>query len=267
MGRKLRVDFDGACHHIVVKAINSHFIFDETFVKDRFIDLLKKYQDKHDINLFAYCLMDNHIHLFVQSGKPPKKNQLCISAFMRDLLSNFARWYNKINDRTGPLFNGRFKSFLCQSTPYLIYLLNYIHRNPFVAGMSKTYHYAYSSFKNFVTGKGICDIEACCEHIDMSREELLSHLEDRMTLNTLPFLDKVIEKIKDVQNNQSLKDILSDLSFDLKEFKGHGIAIYHQGLRNEMMKALREARQMKASSIAELFNVSKTYVYNAINSE
>lgn len=92
MGRRLREDYDSAVHHIVVKGINRKYIFKEPVNKSKYIDLLKYYKEKHDVKIFAYCVMDNHLHLMIQSGNPKVKkykyrelNRLCISDFMHDV--------------------------------------------------------------------------------------------------------------------------------------------------------------------------------------
>ena len=80
---------------------------------------------------FAWTLMTNHSHLVFRTGLAP------ISTVMRRLLTGYAQQFNRRHRRHGPLFQNRYKSFLCQEELYLLELVRYIHLNPIRAGMVK----------------------------------------------------------------------------------------------------------------------------------
>lgn len=82
-------------------------------------DLYKK------LNLIAFCLMPNHFHLMIKQF--PKK---AITEFMRRLSNSYVRYFNEKYERTGPLFQGRYKAVLVKTEPYLLHLTRYIHLNP-----------------------------------------------------------------------------------------------------------------------------------------
>jgi putative transposase len=81
--------------------------------------------------VFAWVLMPNHLHLLVQTGANP------LSMLMHSLLTGFAVRYNLRHDRTGHVFQGRFKSILVQHEGYFRKLIRYIHLNPVRAGIAK----------------------------------------------------------------------------------------------------------------------------------
>ena len=126
------MDVPGALHHIMVRGINKATIFTDDEDKARFIDRLGLNVTEGKCSVYAWVLMDNHVHLLFKSGKHG------ISAVMRKLLTWYAQYYNRRHQRTGHLFENRYKSILCDEETYLLALVRYIHLNPLRANIVKT---------------------------------------------------------------------------------------------------------------------------------
>ena len=77
------------------------------------------------VDIGAYCLMPNHFHLLVR-----EKADGNISLFMQKLSTAYVMYFNKKHDRSGSLFEGKFKSQHASSDKHLRYLFSYIHLNP-----------------------------------------------------------------------------------------------------------------------------------------
>ena len=77
------------------------------------------------VEICAYCLMPNHFHLIIR-----EKNEGGISKFMQKLTTAYTMYFNKVCERDGSLFQGRFKAKHADSDNYLSYLIAYIHLNP-----------------------------------------------------------------------------------------------------------------------------------------
>lgn len=77
------------------------------------------------VDICAYCLMPNHFHLLLR-----EKEESGISKFMQKLTTGYTMYFNKRHDRTGSLFQGRFKATHANEDRYLKYLISYIHLNP-----------------------------------------------------------------------------------------------------------------------------------------
>lgn len=77
------------------------------------------------IELLAYCLMPNHIHLLIKQNTSHAINQ-----FMQSVITRYVIHFNKSHKRIGALFQGRYKATLVTKDPYLLHLTRYIHRNP-----------------------------------------------------------------------------------------------------------------------------------------
>jgi putative transposase len=132
MPRQARLDAPGALHHIMVRGINKTDIFADVQDKARFLERLGENASTGKCFVYAWVLMDNHVHLLFKSGT------YGISAVMRKLLTWYAQYFNHRHDRTGHLFQNRYKSILCDEENYLLALIRYIHLNPVRAQIVKT---------------------------------------------------------------------------------------------------------------------------------
>ena len=108
MPRRSRIDAPGALHHIIVRGIERKSIFKNDGDRDNFIERLGNILFDTDTPCFAWALIPNHFHLLLRSGSTP------ISTVMKRLLTGHAIYFNKKYNRTGHLFQNRYKSILCQ---------------------------------------------------------------------------------------------------------------------------------------------------------
>lgn len=131
MPRKNRIDIPGALHHVIIKGIDRSPIFRDSQDYENFISRLARLLSETSTSCYAWALMKNHAHLLLRSGLFP------LASFMRRLLTGYAQQFNRRHNRSGHLFQNRYKSFLCEEDPYLLELVRYIHLNPIRAGMAK----------------------------------------------------------------------------------------------------------------------------------
>ena len=132
MPRQARLDVPGALHHIMVRGINKANIFDDNEDKVRFLERLGQNVIEGKCSVYAWVLMDNHVHILFKSGKHG------ISAVMRKQLTWYAQYYNRRHKRRGHVFENRYKSILCDEDNYLLALVRYIHLNPLRANIVKS---------------------------------------------------------------------------------------------------------------------------------
>lgn len=142
MSRQARLDVPGALHHVMVRGINKSTIFKDDQDKARFLQRLGENITEAQASVYAWVLMDNHVHILFKSGTKG------ISAVMRKLLTWYAQYFNRRHGRTGHLFENRYKSILCEEENYLLALMRYIHLNPLRAKVITTIgeldHYSWS---------------------------------------------------------------------------------------------------------------------------
>ena len=124
MTRPLRIEFPGALYHITSRGNERRTIFLSDHDRDQFLHILASVVESHHWLCHAYCLMDNHYHLLIET---PEGN---LSKGMRDLNGIYSQRFNRQHNRVGHLFQGRFKSFLIEKETYLLEVARYIVLNP-----------------------------------------------------------------------------------------------------------------------------------------
>lgn len=111
----------------------------------RFFLLLQEGVERFGCRVYAYCLMDNHIHIALQVG------EVELSKVMQNLSSRYTRWANWRHQKTGHLFQGRYKAILVEEDAYLLQLVAYLHLNPVRAGMTaEAGDYRWSSHRAYM---------------------------------------------------------------------------------------------------------------------
>jgi REP element-mobilizing transposase RayT len=123
MARPLRIQYPGAYYHVMNRGNRGEAIFITDSDRVTFLDALADSCETYQIKLIGYVLMSNHFHLLLQT---PQAN---LSEFMRHFLVTYTVRFNRRNDRTGHVFQGRFKSLLVEADEYLLPLSRYIHLN------------------------------------------------------------------------------------------------------------------------------------------
>lgn len=165
----LKIYLENSYYHIYNRGIEGREIFRDERDYKVFLHFLKRYltppatdlseikpRYKADIfdqlHLIAYCLMPNHFHLLV---KQFSKN--AIVSLMRALGNSYVYYFNKRDQRTGPLFEGRYKATIIETEPYLLHLTRYIHLNPLLEDGPRTrtdlvrlVEYPYSSYGDYL---------------------------------------------------------------------------------------------------------------------
>jgi putative transposase len=124
MSRPLRIQFPGAVYHVTCRGNDRKEIFRDDEDRRAFLDLLKESQEIYQIVLHAWVLMENHFHLVLET---PLSN---LDQFMRRFNISYTGYFNRKYQRTGHLYQGRYKSLLVEKESYLSQLSRYIHLNP-----------------------------------------------------------------------------------------------------------------------------------------
>ena len=102
----LRIEFPNAYYHVMNRGSAYQNIFSDSTDREVFLDLLNECHLMWGMKALAYCLMDNHYHLFIQT---PEAN---LSRIMRHLDGLYIQRYNRKQRRDGPLFRGRYRAIV-----------------------------------------------------------------------------------------------------------------------------------------------------------
>ncbi len=145
MGRPLRIEFPGALYHITSRGNERKNIFHDDSDRLRFFEFLKDYHDRYGILLHSFVLMDNHYHLILET---PKGNLLKV---MHGINAGYTGYFNRKYERSGHLFQGRYKGILVEKSAYLLQLSRYLHMNPVRARIvKKPEQYRWSSYPSYI---------------------------------------------------------------------------------------------------------------------
>ena len=131
MGRRPRVNSPGTFHHAMARGVRGQSIFLEDRDFHTFLLIMEEAKRRHGFELYAYCLMPNHFHILLRTGRSP------LSAVIQGVLTQYSKFFNRNRGEHGHLFQGRFKSIVCGTDSYFLELLRYIHLNPVVDGLAR----------------------------------------------------------------------------------------------------------------------------------
>lgn len=142
MARPLRIEYPGAVYHVTSRGNARADIFDDSADRQTFLLLLESVVNRFNWICHAYCLMDNHYHLLIET---PDGN---LSMGMRHLNGVYTQSFNRRHKRIGHVFQGRFKAVIVEKESHLLELCRYVVLNPVRAGMvSAPQKWRWSSYR------------------------------------------------------------------------------------------------------------------------
>lgn len=180
MSRRVRLDQTDSLHHVMTRTVERRPLFEDDTDRVAFLDAFSGVCSLTGTRILAWALMGTHIHLLARCADYP------LSGFMQQILSRYARYFNWRHDRTGHLFEDRFRSILVNDESYLLSVIRYIHLNPVASGMVDSVEalgkYPWTGHRAIVTGVAINgqDIDGVLALFGGSRSEALSSYLDMM---------------------------------------------------------------------------------------
>jgi len=141
MARPLRVEYSGAFYHIINRGNAREKIFKGGRDREKFLEYIERAVEQFSIIIHAYCLMNNHYHLLIETPNPN------LSKTIQWIGTSYVQYFNTKHKRSGHLFQARFKSVLIDADAYLTHLSRYIHLNPLKAKIvDNLSEYSWSSY-------------------------------------------------------------------------------------------------------------------------
>ena len=135
----------------MVQGINKEYIFENNiYIQEYKKIIISKLKDSN-INILAYCIMNNHAHFLIYSEKIEY-----LGKYMQKINTSYSHYYNKVQKRVGYVFRDRYQSQEILNEKQLYNCLVYIHKNPVKAGIvDRIEDYEYSSYREFFSNKEI----------------------------------------------------------------------------------------------------------------
>ena len=156
MPRLARKNQGSSFLHIIIQGINKENIFQDSSLKLAYKSLFKRNLDNTNINIIAYCIMSNHMHILLYSESYKE-----VSSLMQKTNTAYARFYNKINKRIGYVFRDRYYVQPIMNEKHLYNCLVYIHNNPINAKIvTNPSKYTYSSYNEYIGKKDLITEES-----------------------------------------------------------------------------------------------------------
>lgn len=124
MARPLRVEYPGSLYHVIARGNAKQDIFLNARDRVSFLNWLEEMVKMHNLICHAYCLMDNHYHLLLETIEAN------LSKAMHGLNGGYSQGFNVRHGRSGHLFQGRYKAFVIEKESYLLEVARYIVLNP-----------------------------------------------------------------------------------------------------------------------------------------
>jgi len=151
MARLPRLYLPGCAQHVVQQGNNQEACFYDEADYKAYLSFLKDSAAKYQVAIHAFVLMTNHVHMLVTPG-----DSQGVGRMMQAQGRKYVQYFNYTHDRTGTLWEGRYKSTLVDADNYLLTVYRYIELNPVRAGMvSHASEYPWSSYQGNALGKPI----------------------------------------------------------------------------------------------------------------
>ena len=147
MATAKREKSESGFYHVMQRGVNLLDIFEDDDDREHYLHLLEKTSRNCGVEIHAWCLIGNHTHLLLKDEDDELPNM------MRNLGSQYARYFNRRHDRTGSLFGGRYESRCVDDDPRYIAVVRYIHRNPITHEEGTlSGDYQWTSYREYVNG-------------------------------------------------------------------------------------------------------------------
>ena len=142
MARPLRIEFPGALYHVTSRGNRRQDIFVDEKDRQRFLDILTHTARRYNLLCHAYCLMDNHYHLVLETSDGN------LARAMRQVGAVYTQAYNRRHGKSGHLFQGRYKAILIEREGHLLEVIRYVVLNPVRAGAAEAPEgWSWSSYR------------------------------------------------------------------------------------------------------------------------
>jgi len=220
----------------MIRGINQQNIFADDEDDEKFIAILDTYRKKIEYEIYAYCLMGNHVHLLIKEGKEVLSNT------MKRIGTSYVCWYNWQYNRKGHLFQDRFKSEAVEDDAYFLTVLRYIHQNP--------------SYQEYISKTKIVNVDFVLALFDKEEDKAIEKFKRFNKESNYDQCLEVIEKRKTISDKKIRKLALQKYNIEL--------ASLQNALLETQIEVLKYLKELEGSSLKQLsrltgFTVNKIF--------
>lgn len=228
-------------YHIILRGIDRQDIFYEDIDRYVFKNQLKTVKNDFKYEIYSYCLMNNHVHLVI------RVNQDNLSDSMKSLTVRYSMYFNKKYDRTGHMFENRFKSKNVETKEYFLELCRYVHRNPEKALIERTDRYKWSSYQEYIGKNDLINKKVLLHYFDDDINKFIQFMNESKYDNKKYLEYEIINRISDDELMKLIIEFnsLKDIS-EISDFNKKG--------RDKLIKDIKD---MEISNITQVSRVTK----------
>ncbi|PCI37279.1 MAG: hypothetical protein COB53_07000 [Elusimicrobia bacterium] len=145
MPRPTRIHYPGAVYHVTARGVDKRDIFSGSADYEKMLRFMRLVRDQENAQFAAYALMPNHLHFFLRVFSTP------LFKIMQRILTRYSIYFNNRYERSGHLFQGRYKAILCTDNIQFGRVIRYVHRNPLRAALeSKVGEWHWTSHGDYM---------------------------------------------------------------------------------------------------------------------
>lgn len=255
MGRVAREESHTGYYHVMMRGNNKNMIFSNASEKLYFLEQLNLQVKERNIEVVAYCIMDNHVHLLIGSDLED------MSEAIKRINIRFARRYNNKYEKIGHVFQDRFKSEVIHNDGHLVQVMRYIHNNPVKANMvNKAEEYTWSSYNSYINKK---DRLIHSKTKDMIMEIFSGSIEEYKKFHLMDDTEEFLEIKEDLEREREerARRIISDYCKKYKVSKLEELANKRHILEEIIVEMLNKSR-LPHRRIAEMTGTTRGIVNN-----
>ncbi|SFD86608.1 REP element-mobilizing transposase RayT [Lentibacillus persicus] len=250
MPRGPRLKSPSGVYHVMMRGVNKQAIFEDDSDRYKLLETLKRYKPVSEFKLYAYCLMNNHIHLLIREEKEP------LAKAIQRISSSYVHWYNAKYDRVGPLFQGRYRSENVLDSAYFLTVLRYIHQNPLKAGLSNDVLTSrWTSIAAYYTSSDdLVDVDLGLRLFSPDRKKSIplftAYMQEKNDDTCLTYSDKVRLEDEEIRSFLKLKGVTNTSALQRLEIKE----------RNAILLELKEMEGVSVRQLSRLTGISRSVI-------
>jgi len=245
-------------YHIMLRGNERKDIFIDNEDKEKLIKIILHKKADETFKLYAYCIMDNHLHLIVKEQKET------ISQIIKIIAISYAYYFNNKYKRVGHLFQDRYKSETIEDEPYLLSVIRYIHNNPEKAGITKKEKYKWSSYSNYTVllnhHREIPEIKEILKMFSSDKERALKkfiyYSNQYEEKNFLEMKETIKSEIDEENVNEFIQEYLQSRNLKKEDLKRRE----HTQQKKDLIQQLTKRSNLSKRKIAILIGVNRETV-------
>ena len=249
MPRYARMKTNTKVYHVVDRGINKQDIFLDKQDILKYIKEIENTKEKYMYEIYAYALMSDHVHFIIFD-----KNEN-MSTAIQSLNIRYTSYFNKKYERTGHLFENRFKSHVINNQEYLKNVVRYIHKNPENAGLKP---YIWTSYYEYINKPKLIN----------STQVLKCFSDNEHAINNFIKFHQNYDKIKDFNKDYELMNRISDeeaIKIIKECIKEDNLLKIQNYAKNEKYKIIKQILKLEAitkEQISRIVGISTRTIRN-----